>query len=703
MAITVSKSKNIFALQGKKTSYIFAVENNQYVRHLHWGKKVENIDDFEVSPIEKIDSQDAAIDIMPEEYPPFGDLRYKSTAIKAAFSDATRDLVFEFVGHSVKKDVLQIKLRDKFYKLYVSLYYKMYEDLDVIERWVEVENKEKTDVMLERVRSAAFNLDGTYFFNTQVSGHWSAEQKIFRERLFPGKRVFESRKGITGNNHSPYFILDRNATEGSGEVYFAALGYSGNYNVTIEVTQFHSTRVLMGINSFDFNYRLKPGKKFTAPSVYAGYTNQGFSDMSNKMSDFTRTYLLPKENRDKIHPVLFNSWEATKFDISVSQQIALAKQAAKVGVELFVVDDGWFGQRDSDAAGLGDWIVNKKKFPKGLGELVDEVNKLGMQFGIWIEPEMVSPDSDLYRAHPDWIYHFKNRTPTVARNQLVLNLTRREVQAYITEALDKLLTENNIAYIKWDMNRPISEPGAKNLQLSDQRSTWYRHTVAVYKIVDELRKKHPDVTFEACASGGGRIDYGSLKHFDQVWLSDNTDALDRLSIQEGYSYLYPIKAMRAWVTDVPNKITNKTIPLDFRFHSAMMGILGLGGDLTKYSQEELEYAKKKVEQYKKLRRIMQDGHVFRLKSLSYSTIHATQYVYKDQESVLFVFLPGQKYIDTQYNVKLKGLNPEAQYIVERETGQEVKHGDYLMNIGLDFILKGDYATELVYLKQKSKK
>lgn len=696
--MAVKVHKNIFSLESKNSSYIFTVENNQYIRHLHWGKKVDNLSDFEIRPVERIDSQDAAIDVMPEEYPPFGGLRYKSTAMKTSFSDGTRDIVFKYLNYEIKNDILIIHLRDEHYKLYVNLFYKMFEDLDILQRWVEVENKEFSDVILENIRSAYFNLDGTYFYSTQVVGHFAAEQQKFRERLTPGKKVFESRKGITGNNHSPYFILDKNASEGYGEVYWGVLAYGGNYNMTLEVTQFHSVRMLLGINSFDFQYRLKPDKKFTTPSVYAGFTDRGYSDMSNKMNDLSRNHIMPKEKRNTIHPVLYNSWEATKFDISVKQQIALAKKAAKVGVELFVVDDGWFGERNNDNAGLGDWIVNKKKFPKGIKELVDEVNKLGMDFGLWIEPEMANPNSDLYRNHPDWIYHFRHRTPTTTRNQLVLNLTRRDVQQYITEAIDKLLRENNIAYIKWDMNRPISEPGAKNLQLSDQRSTWYRHTMAVYKIVDTLRKRHPNVTFEACASGGSRIDYGSLQHFDQIWLSDNTDAYDRLFIQEGYSLMYPVKAMRAWVTDCPNKITKKTVPLEFRFHSAMMGILGLGGNLTKYSKEELTLTKEKVAEYKKLRHIIQDGYIYRLKSLTYSRIHAIQYVYEKKESVLFVFLPGQRYIDSNFRISLRGLHPDKLYEVTDNERKLTMHGDYLMNVGLEFKLIGDYISEIVHIK-----
>lgn len=696
MAVRVQDT--IFSLDGDNSSYVFCLDDKQYLRHLHWGKPISNLSDFTPSSVERIDSQDAAIDVMSEEYASFGGLRYKSTAIKSLFADGTRDMVFTFLRHTIKDNTLIIHLKDAYYKVFVNLFYKIHEEHDILERWVEVENKEKSDVVLEEIASASFNLFGTHFSSTQVFGHFASEQNYFREKLYPGKKVFESRKGVTGNNHSPVFILDQYATEDIGEVYFGVLAYSGNFAVTIETTQFQSTRILLGINPFDFSYRLRPGETFTTPSVFAGYTQKGFSDMSNKMNNFYRDVLVKPSKRKMIQPVLYNSWEATKFDISVSQQIALARKAASLGVELFVLDDGWFGERNGDTAGLGDWFPNKKKFPRGLSELVNEVNNLGMDFGLWIEPEAVNPDSDLYREHPDWIYHFPHRERTMNRNQCVLNFTRKDVQEYIFAVIDKLLLENNISYIKWDMNRPISEPGAVNLENADQRSMWYLHVLAVYDIVDRLKKKHPKVTFEACASGGSRTDYGMLLHFDQFWISDNTDAHDRLLIQEGYSFLYPISAMRAWVTDVPNKITKKTTPLEFRFHSAMMGTLGLGGNLTKYSQEELDIARRKVTEYKKIRHIVQNGEVYRIASIRNNPLHAVQHVLNKEESVLFIFLPRQEYIHKNFLVELKGLDPKKMYSISGIDRNYKKRGDYLMYVGLEFKLMGDYISEIVSLK-----
>lgn len=696
MAIKVKDT--VFALQGKTSSYVFAIENDQYVRHLYWGKTIQHVENFELTPVDRVDSMDAAIDGMAEEYAPFGGLRYKSTAIKATFADGTRDLVLSYLNYTLKNDTLTIHLKDANYQLFVNLCYRVIEDEDLIERWVEVENKESADVVLEQISSASFNLPGTDYYSTQVSGHWSAEQQLFREKLTPGKKVFESRKGVSGNNHNPHFIVDRNATEDTGEVFFGALAYGGNYHVTIETTQFQSVRILLSINPFDFQYRLKSGQTFTTPSVFSGYTDQGFSRMSNTLHTFCRTSLMPRQKRSEIHPVLYNSWEATKFTFTAAEQIALAQKAAATGVELFVVDDGWFGARDHDAAGLGDWVVNKKKFPNGLNELVNAVNKLGMEFGLWIEPEAVNPDSDLYRAHPDWIYHFDRRTPSTTRNQYVLNLTRKDVQQYLRDVLDKLLTEHNITYVKWDMNRPITEPGASNLDRDDERSLWYRHTMAVYALVDALRKKHPKVTFEACSSGGSRVSYGALQHFDQFWVSDNTDALDRLYIQEGYSYMQPVKAMRAWVTDCPNLMTKKTIPLEFRFHCAMTGILGIGGHLTHYTEEELTLAKKKIAEYKQIRHIVQDGDVYRLRSLRSGSIHAMQYVLKDKESVLFVFSPGQPYIHKHHLIKLKGLDPKRTYKVEKNGETFKKNGDYLMHHGLQVTYMGDYQSEIIGIR-----
>jgi alpha-galactosidase len=703
MPIKVDKKRLIFLLEGTRSSYVLGVDPPGRVRHLYWGSKVQSVSDFELTPVARIDSSDAAIDATQEEYPPHGDLRFKGTALKITQPDGTRDTVFRYDGFSVKKEgragteTLVLHLVDTDYPTKINLCYRIFEEHDIIERWVEVSNTSAEDLILENVQSAVFCFPGTNYFSSQVSGHWSSEQCRFREKLSPGKRVFESRKGVTGNNHTPYFMLDRAATEEGGEVFFGALAYSGNWVVTVETTQFDYVSVSLGVNSYDFSYSLKPNQTFSSPAVFAGYGKEGFAEVTHRMNRFYSERLAPRSHRKATYPVLFNSWEATKFDISVKQQLALAERAAQVGVELFVVDDGWFGTRDGEKAGLGDWFPNKRKFPNGLQELISKVNKLGMKFGLWIEPEMVNPDSELYRRHPDWIYNFPKRTPTQARFQHVLNLTRKDVQEHLRRVLDTLLTENNIEYVKWDMNRSISEGGTTNLEDGDWRSVWYRHTQAFYELARYLRKRHPRVTFEVCAAGGSRLDYGSLQIFDQVWVSDNTDAVDRLLIQEGYSYLYPIRAMRAWVTDVPNKITQKSAPLRFRFHVAMSGILGLGGNLSEYSAEDLELCREQVAVYKRIRDVVQRGDVYRIESISRAPFHAVQYV-NGQQSIVFVYSRAQPFINSKVRFRVRGLAANKTYSINYEGVSLKRTGAYLMNVGLELDLKGDFVSCVIELE-----
>ena len=503
--------------------------------------------------------------------------------------------------------------------------------------------------------------------------------------------IFDNKKGTSCHNNSPYFIAYQNADEKSGDVYFASLAYSGNFKVIANRDLYSNTRVILGMNDFDFSYLLKSGESFTTPCVYAGHT-EGFGEMSRQMNTFAINYLLPRQFNDKALPVLYNSWEATEFNINVSQQLELAKIAADLGVELFVMDDGWFGKRNNDRAGLGDWVINKDKFPNGLDELIDGVNALKMDFGIWIEPEMVNPDSDLYRRHPDWAYHYDTRVKSELRHQLVLNMTRTDVQEYVFGCIDKLLSEHNIKYIKWDMNRPFSETGAKNLACP--KMLYYLHTKAVYDIVDRLKEKHCDVQFEACASGGGRADLGALSHFDQCWTSDNTDAIDRMAIQHGYSLLRPIKAMRAWVTDIAG--INKPCTLVFRFNIAMQGALGLGGNLLKYTDDDKEISKKNIALYKKIRNIVQFGDLYRVSNPDDNEVLINSYVEKNKsKAVIFIASRGTRFFKKRINVLFDGLEKDAKYRFVFQNKEYVKSGAFMANVGIPAHIHGAYYNEIV--------
>ncbi len=694
MAVIYNEKNRIFALQGKHSEYLFCLHSNGLLKHLYWGEKTNAIDDFEEGWTITLSAHDVAPDIVPEEYSPLGGLRFKETSLKAEFSDGTRDVKPVYDGHDISGETLKINLKDEHYPLKVDLSYRLYEDLDIIERWTEVTNTGKEPVRLESIASGEFNFDRDGFSHTNVHGHWGAEHQLFREPLTWGKKVLESRRGDTGHNHSPYFILDQGANEEAGDVYFGVLGYSGSFKTVLEVTPYRTTRAVIGINDFDFAWNLKGGETFTTPPVYCGHTREGFTGMSRNLHALGRHHILPANHRDEIRPVLYNSWEATWFDVTVEGQSTLAEKAAAMGVELFVLDDGWFGARNDDNAGLGDWYINKEKFPDGLTPLIDRVNELGMDFGIWVELEMVNPDSDLYRAHPDWVYRFENREPSLARNQLVLNLCNPEVVDYLKKVMRDLLSENNITFIKWDFNRPFSEPGALTLPREERQSIWYRHTLAMYDIADTIRKEFSRVTIEACASGGGRVDFGCLAHYDQYWTSDNTDALDRLTIQEGYGYVYPVKAMRAWVTDCPNFFNKRDIPLKYRFLCAMAGTLGIGGDLNQWQPDSLDEAKGLVALYREIRHIVQEGVLYRIRSIQ-SGICVFQYVLDEKESVLFAFNRGEQFGKELFPVTMRGLDPDRRYRVNIEGHELEKSGSFLMKAGLTLHLPGDYACKLL--------
>lgn len=692
--ISVNENKKIFSLKTKNTEYVFGVDNQGLIRHIYWGSKIGFESDFEMKEICEVSTNDPVYEVTPEEYPVFGGLRYSENCLKVSFKDGTRDLVYKYEGYEIKENVLVIKLRDAYYNFTINLHYKVLANNDLIERYTTITNESEEDIVVEEIYTAQLHIpyENLTFRNTH--GHWAAEQQMFKQDVSYGKITIENRKGVSGHNNNPYFILDKNATETNGEVFFGALRMSGNFKGIIEQTPYGETLVQMGINPYDFEFTLKSGESFTTPSLICGYTNKGFEKMSHNLHNFAKENLL----REGLRPVLYNSWEATEFDVTCEEQIKLAREAKKIGAELFVVDDGWFGERNSIHNGLGDWYVNEKKFPNGLNPLIEEVKSLGMKFGIWVEPEMVNPLSKLYIDKPDWIYNFENRERTTSRGQFVLNVTKPEVKEFIYNMLDNLLSTHDIDYIKWDVNRPICEPGAKNLE-ENERRMYFDHIQNVYDIVRELKKKHKNVLFEACASGGGRIDYGILGIFDDFWTSDNTDAYDRLFIQHTYSHIYPIKAMRAWVTDCPNFLSQRIIPLRFRFHSAMMGTLGVGGNILKWTEEEMKLAENMVSEYKEIRHIVQEGDFFRLENTSPNDYHLFEYT-KDDEALLFAFLPQSKVGHRPSRVKLRNLDENAMYEFELNGEKIVKSGAYLMNYGVYIHLKGDYQSEIIHFKRR---
>lgn len=696
----IIENNGVFILETKSTHYVMAIDCDGILSHIHWGKPCELYDYLSLYNNKENISSHPAREFSKTEYITFGGTVYRPNAFAASYSDGCRETVLKYDRYEITKEndtiLLEIVLKDKPYGLIVSLFYRIREGYDIVERFTRVKNTSDELIVLNKISSGEFNFPSKKpYISTNANGAWASEFRMENTELKNGVLSYESKKGISSHSNNPFFILSQNADEKQGDVYFGALAWSGNFKVELSRDYFCTTRAVIGLNDFDFSYNLEPNKEFVTPSVYCGYTN-GFAEMSNQMNSFAVNHILPKKYANEPLPVLYNSWEATGFDVSCKEQEALAEIAASIGCELFVMDDGWFGERKDDHAGLGDWYVNEKKFPDGLAPLIDKVHSLGMKFGLWFEPESVNPDSDLFRTHPDWVYHYSTRENSLLRNQLVLNLTKEEVKQYVFQCMDDMLSKYDISYIKWDMNRPFSETGAENLK--NQQELWYRHVKAIYEIADELKLKYKDLQIECCAGGGGRADLGSLSHFDMVWTSDNTDPVDRLEIQQGYSLLYPIKCMRAWVTDTnKNKRPND---LDYRFNVSMRGSLSIGGNLLEYTEDELNTHKKYIELYKNIRNTVQFGNFYRLADFKNDNIYATQYV-DDEQSVVFICTNANSFYSNSFiHINLNGLKENQMYNVIYDN-IELKHsGSYLMNVGLDFEMYGPFNSKIIILSKE---
>lgn len=683
---------------------MFGLNDKGILQHLYWGAPVQAADCAPLMGSRSHSSFDAALDREAEEYAFWGGLSYMEPSLKVRLHDGVRDLRLVYDGYRIDgaegKEMLTITLKDETYPIEARLTYTVVPDLDLIERSVVIANTGGHDIVLESAQSAAWTMPVLEDYRlTHVTGKWAGEFQLRETVLSEGKKVLESRRGFTDGHANPWFAIDDGrATEESGQVWFGALAWSGNWKIVAEKTAFDLVRVTGGINDFDSEWTLAPGETFETPTFIGGYTSGGFGSMSRQLHQYQYDVVAPDRGLRK---VLYNSWEATYFDVNVQDQTALAERAAKLGVELFVIDDGWFGQRNHDRAGLGDWTVNPEKFPNGLGELIDKVRGLGMEFGIWVEPEAVNPDSDLYRQHPDWVYHFPTRSRTELRNQLVLNISMPEVKSYIIDFMSKLLDRHNISFVKWDMNRTITEPGMQNHPLNRQKELWVRHVRSLYEIWSELREKFPHVAFETCAGGGSRIDFGMLRYADQAWPSDNTDAFDRLSIQEGFSYVYAPKLMTCWVTEEISGMNKRVTSIPYRFHSAMTGTLGIGANLNHWSEEQLAEAASLVSQYKAVRPLVQAGRQYRLSMLKHKGVEAVQYVgvgvSGEEESVLFAFLHSQKLGDRSPRLLLQGLNPDKQYSIEGIDGEH--SGRALMRIGVELPLKGDFDSLMYHIRE----
>jgi len=698
-----SPGTKVFRLDGGDVTYAFGVTQAGVVQSIYWGARLASDDKLQARTPPRMSSVDPAGSIAPQEYPGWGGGMYSEPALKVAFADGARDLVLHYVSGHADDDSVTVELDDIVRPLHVTLHYSIDEQTGIVGRWATISNNGSQPVRLDQAFSAAWSLPvGDAYRLHYLTGRWAAEWTMQTRPISEGSTVIESRRGSTSNHANPWFAIDQEgqSTEDAGSVWFGALAWSGSWRIAVDRDPAGDVRVAGGFNPFDFAYRLKPGEHLDTPVFYAGYSATGMGGASRLLHRFELTKILPQAPHPRVRPVLYNSWEATQFAVDEKGQMALAEKAARIGVERFVMDDGWFGARNSSHAGLGDWVVNPVKFPNGLKPLIDKVHALNMDFGLWVEPEMVNPDSDLYRAHPDWVIAMNGRPRTEQRNQLVLNLARKDVRDHVLKSIDDLLNRYDIQFLKWDYNRNWSEPGWPDVDPADQQRLYVDYVRNLYWIIAELRKRHPKLEIESCAGGGGRVDLGIMGLTDQVWPSDNTDPYDRLSMQDGFTHAYSPAVMMAWVTDSPSWANNRSTSLDYRFLSAMQGSLGVGANLNTWSDADFADAARMIAAYKTIRQTVQQGDLYRLIEPADGTQRsATFYVSPDKrQAILFAFLHSSTKLDPLPSIHLAGLDPARHYrmhTVGSAPGPEddVESGAYWMAHGVDLAMKGDFQAQ----------
>src|SRR6266568_1263001 len=703
---------HVFRFDGGNASYVFGVNERGELQTLYWGGRIGARDSLPAAHSNpEAASFDSPYTTTPQEYAGWGAGLFTEPALKVSFADGNRDLVLHFVRATPNgSQSLDVLLKDISREIYVTLRYSIDPESGVLARSAIIENKEKQPVTIEQAAAAQWTLPPARYTLSYLTGRWAGEWTLNQEPIIGGARVIESRRGSTGHQANPWFAISRDASQSStgpvvadeehGEVWFGALAWSGSWRISVERDQLDSVRVTGGFNPFDFGYKLKPGEKLETPIFYGGYSDHGLGGASRLLHHFEIAHILPQAPDPKPRPVIYNSWEATEFNVDEPSQVALAEKAASIGVDRFVMDDGWFGQRKTDHAGLGDWYVNPQKFPNGLKPLIDRVHALGMDFGLWVEPEMVNPDSDLYRKHPDWVLNCPGRPRNEQRNQLVLNLARTDVRDYLLDFLDKLLTENDIAFLKWDYNRNWSEPGWDQLPPAEQKRVYVDFTRNLYGILAELKRRHPKVEIESCSGGGGRVDLGILRYTDEVWPSDNTDPFDRLAMQDGFSYAYTPQIMMAWVTDSPHWGNGRTTSLAYRMLSSMQGSLGIGANLNRWSAEDFSRAKRLIAAYHSVQRTIVRGDLFRLISpRDGSEFSSTETVSNDKnQAVVFAFAHSTQKGRGFPLLQLQGLEPDAEYKLSWIEGKArpgtpaSASGAWWMRHGLQLELRGDFQA-----------
>lgn len=645
-----------------------------------------------------------------DEVPVRGKFADKVPVLEVEFADGTRDAELVFQKAEVinldNRKTLRLTQKDKHYPLVVVSYIRSLPEYDLLEKWIEVRHAgKKGPIRVDNLLSSSILLQPNRYVLTHHGGRWLNEFQLQKTELTTGTKTLQARDFSSFQN-SPWFAITTQENAGANEanVWFGQVHYSGNWRIDLESTVSGHLQVAGGINFWDTKWTLNPGDTFTTPKMSVGFTQKGLDEAARLSAAYTRKEVLRPSMRSRIRPVLYNSWYATGFNVNEEGQLKLAREAKELGVELFVIDDGWFAGRKDDHAGLGDWFTDPEKFPDGLTPLIQKINAMGMDFGIWVEPEMVNPNSRLYKKHPDWVMHFPNRSRTEWRNQLTLNLAKEEVYQYLLQAMTDLLKAHNIKFIKWDRNRGLTEPGWPSAPAGQQQEVRLRYMNNLYRLIDELEKRFPEVLFESCSSGGGRPDLGMLSRMDQTWASDNTNPLDRLLIQYGYLSAYPANTMVCWTTGYDYSAIN--LPLEYIFEVAMQGVLGVGDNIAQWNDKQKDIARQKIAQYKSIRHLVQQGNLYRLKSPFEGNRVSLQYVSPDAtEAVVFCYNLGREMEGSNNEVRsgnqllLQGLDPAARYTLDDQTKTTVS-GDYLMQIGLPWPVNTAYRSAVIRLKKQ---
>lgn len=710
MGIVYHKSSKTFHLFNGEISYLMIVLENGHLGQLYFGKGMHDREDFsnllELAPraiaaCPRLGDKVFSLEHVKQELPSYGSGDFRSPAVEIQQENGSRISDFQYQGYRIEPgkpklaglpatyvenpgeaETLVVELKDQVTGMKAELSYTIFAQGGLMAKSVRYVNEGGEPVRLERAMSLCLDLPDCRYEWVQLSGAWARERHIIARKLAMGVQSIGSMRGSSSHHHNPFLVLKRpDATEEHGEAIGFSFVYSGNFLMQAEVDAHDSTRVLVGLHPDTFAWKLEPGESFQAPEAVMAYSCQGLNAMSQDFHRLYRTRLAKGYWRDRVRPILINNWEATYFDFTEEALLEIARKAAECGVELFVLDDGWFGKRSTEFAGLGDWVANKNRLPHGIAGLAERIEGLGMKFGLWFEPEMVNLDSDLYRSHPDWILEVPKRIKNHGRNQFVLDFSRAEVVDAIHGMMVKILREAKVSYIKWDMNRSITECYSKALPPDRQGEVFHRYILGVYELYRRLTEEFPHILFESCASGGGRFDPGMLYYAPQGWVSDDTDAVERMKIQYGTSLCYPISSLGAHVSVVPNHQVFRSTPFHTRANVAYFGTFGYELDLNSLTEEEIQEVKKQVSFMKEYRSILQFGTFYRLKSPFEGNEMSWMVVSPDKKTALVGWYRVLNQVNARFTrIPLAGLCPDFCY--ENSFDGSRHFGDELMGFGL---------------------